>query len=164
MWPSAWIFDCRACFPDPYRCRTLSAALFSSSLFPLHRHISGISPGRSEALKPEPVSSPLSSHKHLLPSENTHTWKHPSEMPRSWNGAKPPWGGAHLKADFPTPSLPVVTFELPADHETFPSHESSPPGNGLLWPSGLCSHGETHYCSHMAGYRDGWDHVSSIFW
>lgn len=32
MWPSTWIFDCRACSPDPYRSRTLSASLFSSSL------------------------------------------------------------------------------------------------------------------------------------
>lgn len=32
MWPSTWMFDCCACFPDLYRSRTLSASLFSSSL------------------------------------------------------------------------------------------------------------------------------------
>lgn len=63
--------------------------------------------------------------------------------------------------------FPIMTFELSADHKTCSSHESSPPGvagNRLLWPSGLGSHGETHYCSHMAGYMQSWNHVSSIFW
>lgn len=32
MWPSTWMFDCCACFPDLYRSRTLSPSLFSSSL------------------------------------------------------------------------------------------------------------------------------------
>lgn len=35
-----------------------------------------------------------------------------------------------------------------------PSSPRSPrgaTGNKLLWHSGLCSHGEAHYCSHMAG-------------
>lgn len=66
-------------------------------------------------------------------------------------------------------------FDPAADHDLWPpcwswdivlpsSSHSPPGGNGLLWQSGLYSHGETHYCSHMAGlHRDWCNHVRSIF-
>lgn len=52
-------------------------------------------------------------------------------------------------------------FDPPVDQDLWPpcwswdlvlpSSPRGATGNKLLWHSGLCSHGEAHYCSHMAG-------------
>lgn len=66
------------------------------------------------------------------------------------------WSRVHLKTDCLTPLSSIMTFELPCWSWDF-ALLSSPPGaagNWLLWPSGLYSHGEAHYWSHMAGYKD----------
>ena len=88
----------------------------------------------------------------IYSSEMNLNWTHRiSFIPHKKNGR--PW---------PKCAPEGCIFDLPlADHDLWPPCRSwdpvlpsSPPGatgNGLLWPSGLCSHGEAHYCSHLAG-------------
>lgn len=149
----------------------LSASLPLSAFFALSSHFRNFPLSISQTLMPKPVSFPLSSHKISQPLPQLRIFfRNPSidleSAARFFRGHAWSTLGVHLKADFLTPPFQIMTFEPSADHKTFPSHESSPSGvagNRLLWPSGLGSHGETHYCSHMPGYMRWWNHVSSIF-
>lgn len=152
----------------------LSVFCLSCLYLSIHHQISGISPGRCSSIKgrengcsrflPPPRSSSV-----LSPVEPSHslvnivdkkylpswTWSHLVSF-NPIARTKRSWSRAHLRTDCLIPPSTIMTFELPCWSWDF-ALLSSPPGaagNWLLWPSGLYSHGEAHYCSHMAGYKD----------
>lgn len=176
MWPSMNIWLLRVLPLSAYFSHSLCISLFSVShacISPSIIRFQEFPLGVAQVLRAEKMAAPafLLSLIPLCPFPRRtmsfprkHHWQ--KHLP-SWTWShlvsfdpiahtKHSWSRVHLKTDCLTPPSSITTFELPCWSWDF-ALLSSPPGaagNWLLWPSGLYSHGEAHYCSHMAGYKD----------
>lgn len=179
MWPSMWIFDRCACFPYLHPSHTLSLSLsyylhlpvFLSLAFSLYpsSNFRNFPLGAVQVLRPK-LEGALSFPTFLVLPPPDHlnyclhkkqTNKRNTQKKRFFRN-KLIWSSFMLFIHENAQCAPEEwLFDPPVDQDLWPpcwswdlvlpSSPRGATGNKLLWHSGLCSHGEAHYCSHMAG-------------